>query len=119
MVGADIPDFQTMATDEDMAISFYKTGDAQDLAAKLSAVLESPELQHRMYAQNLSAAVRMTMPNVVRRYIRWFALAERKRALAAMPELQPVRRWSFTGWRSSALSLSGEGSRPETSVEAD
>jgi glycosyltransferase involved in cell wall biosynthesis len=94
MVCADLADFRTMATDEEMAINFYKTGDAADLADKLAEVLESPELQHSMAEQNFSAAVRMTMPNVVRNYLRWFELAERKRALGSTSELQSFRHWS-------------------------
>ncbi|MGB7584348.1 MAG: glycosyltransferase [Terriglobales bacterium] len=93
MVCAGLADFRSMAADEEMAISFYKTGDAVDLADKLAGLLESPERQRHMAEQNFSAAVRMTMPNVVRNYLRWFELAERKRALGST-ELQTFRRWS-------------------------
>src|SRR5580698_9927558 len=86
MVCADLADFRTMATDEEMAINFYKTGDAADLADKLAEVLESPELQHSMAEQNFSAAVRMTMPNVVRNSLRWFERAKPKRALGSTSE---------------------------------
>jgi flavorubredoxin len=34
-----------------------------------------------MAAHNFSAAVRMTMPNVVRQYLRWFQLEQCKRTL--------------------------------------
>jgi len=88
-----------MARDEEMAMNFYRTGSAQDLADRLVEVLESDELQRRMAAQNFAAAVRMTMPSVVRHYLRWFALAERKRALGAIAELQSFRSWSRTNWR--------------------
>lgn len=108
MVCADLDDFRTMAADEDMAIGFYKTGDALDLADQLTTVLQSPELQRRMSEQNFSAAMRMTMPSVVRRYLRWFALAERKRALGSQAELQSFRRWSRRTWRSSGLRLSSD-----------
>jgi glycosyltransferase involved in cell wall biosynthesis len=119
MVCADLPDFRTMAADEDMAASFYKTGDAPDLACKLADVLESPELQQQMAAQNFSAAVRMTMPSVVRRYLRWFALAERKRALASWSEPQPASRWQFRTWRSPSLSLPSDGSQAGTSIAGE
>jgi glycosyltransferase involved in cell wall biosynthesis len=121
MVSADLSDFRTMVADEDMASSFYKTGDAQDLACKLVEVLESHDLQRRMATQNFSAAVRMTMPSIVRRYLRWFALAERKRALASWPEPQPTSCWQFKTWRTSSLSLPSEGSQAGTSIagEAD
>ena len=116
MVCADIPDFRTMAADEEMAISFYKTGDAADLADKLAGVLESLENQRRMAEQNFSAAVRMTMPNVVRHYLRWFELAERKRALGSTSEVQTFRRWSR-----DRLHLSGSSSHPTaaTAPEAE
>ena len=81
IVSADLKDFREMAADEKMAISFYKTGDAVDLAQHLAALLESPEDQRQASAQNYSAAIRMTMPNVVRHYLRWFELGRRKRAL--------------------------------------
>jgi glycosyltransferase involved in cell wall biosynthesis len=93
IVCADIPDFRIMASDEEMAISFYKTGDAADLADKLVDLLVSAERQREMAEQNLSAAVRMTMPAVVRNYMRWFELAKRKRVMG--PFLEP----SFLRWR--------------------
>jgi hypothetical protein len=81
IVSADLPDFRDMAANEDMAISFYRTGDAADLAAQLIGLLESPQDQRRAAEQNYSAAIRMTMPNVVRHYIRWFELDRRRRTL--------------------------------------
>ena len=81
IVSADLKDFREMAVDEKMAISFYKTGDAVDLAHHLAALLESIEDQRQASAQNYSAAIRMTMPNVVRHYLRWFELGRRKQAL--------------------------------------
>ena len=101
MVCADLPDFRTMVADEEMAASFYEKGNAGDLADKLSEILLSPELQRRMSEQNFSAAVRMTMPSVVRHYLRWFAIAERKRALGSLTEVQSFRNWSRTNWRYS------------------
>jgi hypothetical protein len=64
-----------------MAISFYKTGDAVDLAAQLIGLLESPKDQRRAAEQNYAAAIRMTMPHVVRHYLRWFELERRQRTL--------------------------------------
>lgn len=80
IVSADLPDFRSMAADENMAIRFYKTGDAADLASQLIALLESSEEQRRAAEQNHAAALRMTMPNVVRQYLRWFELARRKQS---------------------------------------
>src|ERR1700751_1655139 len=79
IVCADIPDFREMAVDEDMAIRFYKVGDAANLAAQLIAILESPQLQRQMSEHNFQAGTRMTMTNVVANYLRWFGLHKCKR----------------------------------------
>jgi glycosyltransferase involved in cell wall biosynthesis len=116
MVCADLADFRTMAADEEMAISFYKTGNAADLADKLAEVLKSPDLQRQMAEQNFSAAVRMTMPNVVRNYLRWFELAERRQALGAASEFQTFRRWSRKTLRSSGLRFFSSSTSPSVTT---
>jgi glycosyltransferase involved in cell wall biosynthesis len=94
IVCADVPDFVGMAEDEDMDISFYRTGDAGDLAEKLTAILLSPETQRRMSEHNYEAGVQMSMGAVVRNYLRWFELHQHKRALAAEAEVAPrLRAW--------------------------
>lgn len=93
IVSADIGDFRDMAADEDMAISFYKTGDPVDLAAQLIGILESPQEQRRAAEQNYSAAIRMTMPNVVRHYLRWFELERRKQTFSPQSSVNWFRRW--------------------------
>jgi glycosyltransferase involved in cell wall biosynthesis len=103
IVCADIADFRDMATDEDMAISFYKVGNAANLADELTAILRSPEQQRRMAEQNFSAAIQMTLPSVVRNYLRWFELNRRKKAVGSSP-LFPDER-SF--WQRFVLSRLG------------
>jgi glycosyltransferase involved in cell wall biosynthesis len=83
IVCADIADLREMAADEDMAVSFYKTGDANDLAEQLITILTSPELQRRMAEHNYAAGVRMTMSCVIRNYLRWFELQKCKKAIRA------------------------------------
>src|SRR5579872_4901409 len=85
IVCADIADFRDMAADEDMAINFYKVGDAADLAAQLTAILQSPQQQRQMSEQNFSAAIQMTLPSVVRTYLRWFELNQAKKAVGTSP----------------------------------
>jgi glycosyltransferase involved in cell wall biosynthesis len=99
IVCAGIPDFRDMAADEDMAVNFYKVGDAADLAAQLVAILESPERQRQMAEQNFSAAIHMTMPSVVRNYLRWFELKRCKKAVAASPLFpHELRFWRHSVW---------------------
>jgi glycosyltransferase involved in cell wall biosynthesis len=106
IVCADITDFRDMAADEDMAISFYKVGDAANLADQLVAILRSPEQQRRMAQHNFSAAIQMTMPSVVRNYLRWFELNKRKKevAIAASSLFPNERRF----WRRSVFPRFGE-----------
>ena len=81
IVCADIPDLRAMATDEDMAVRFYKIGNAAGLAGELITILQSPELQRSMGEGNFAAGLRITMDNVVRNYLRWFELHKRKREI--------------------------------------
>ncbi len=81
IVCADIPDFRGMVSDEDMAVRFYKIGDAHDLAGQLSAILQSPGLQRQMAHHNFAAGVEMTMTRVVDNYLRWFELNRCKREI--------------------------------------
>jgi glycosyltransferase involved in cell wall biosynthesis len=90
IVGADIPDFRDMAADEDMAVRFYKVGDAAHLASQLITVLKSQELQRSMARQNFAAGLEMTIGKVVRNYLRWFELNKYKKSLADSPEYQDI-----------------------------
>ena len=101
IVCADIEDFRCMAKDDEMAISFYRKGDAGDLADKLIELLSSPELMRQMACQNYEAGVQMSMANVVQNYLRWFELQLCKSRLAKavsgiefvsrLPRAEPVR----------------------------
>lgn len=118
LVSADISDFRDMAADEDMAISFYKTGDPVDLAAQLIGLLESRQDQRRAAQQNYSAAIRMTMPNVVRHYLRWFELEKIKRTFGSS-SANFVRRWRRQPSLRSALHGLPPSSNPGWRLSAD
>jgi glycosyltransferase involved in cell wall biosynthesis len=81
IVSADIPEFRTMASDEDMAIRFYKLGDADELAQQLITILKSEKIEREMAEHNFSSGVEMTMSNVVNNYLRWFKLNRHKQKL--------------------------------------
>ena len=78
-----------MAEDLGMAINFYRRGDASDLADKMIALLSSPQLQRDTAEQNFSVALRMTMPAVIRQYLRSF---ERKHAMKSLQAIGRFRR---------------------------
>lgn len=105
IVSSDLPEFLDMANDEAMAVDFFRRGDAQQLAYRLCALLQSPEKQREMAQQNFSAALRMTMPQIIREYLRSFDLQKRTRALA-YSKFRRFPRWAgsrsqdfrFGGW---------------------
>jgi glycosyltransferase involved in cell wall biosynthesis len=109
IIGADIEDFRDMGADEDMAIRFYKVGDATDLADQLITVLRSPELQRSMGQQNFAAGLEMTIGRVVRNYLRWFELNKYKRALLRSTENRGT-------WFRSLFSRGAAVARPEPVV---
>ena len=80
VVSAGIGEFSEMAHDEDIAMKFYRIGDAGDLADQLVTILQSPELQRSMSEQNFAAGLQMTMATVVRNYLRWFELNRYRQA---------------------------------------
>lgn len=91
IVCADIADFRCMGMDDDMAIAFYKQGDATDLADKITLVLGSPDLQRSMSEHNYQAGVQMSMANVARTYLRWFELHKLKRRMG-IPKLAQIAK---------------------------
>jgi glycosyltransferase involved in cell wall biosynthesis len=106
IVCADIPDFECMAKDDDMAISFYRKGDAVDLADKLVALLQNQELQRHMSEHNYDAGIQMSMASVVRNYLRWFELHKCKRALVGSGLLARRRNW-LRAWSARLARQSG------------
>jgi glycosyltransferase involved in cell wall biosynthesis len=93
IVSADIPDFRDMAADEGLAIDFYETGNAQSLAKQLLTVLQDPQRQRDMAEQNFSAALRMTMPQIISSYMRSFNLHQKARALEPISRFRRIPSW--------------------------
>jgi hypothetical protein len=108
VVSADLRDFRDMAADENMAISFYQAGNVTDLATQLIALLESPEKQRRAAEQNYSAAIRMTMPHVVRHYLRWFELKRHKRSFEFPTRTRLLDRFRWRSFRPPLYGLPSE-----------
>ncbi|HZR30042.1 MAG TPA: glycosyltransferase [Terriglobales bacterium] len=93
IISSDIPDFRSMAEDENLAINFYKIGDAQSMANEMLRLLRDSQMQREMAEQNFSAALRMTMPQVVRQYLRSFDLYQRSKALEPMSRFRRLPAW--------------------------
>ena len=93
IVSANIPDFREMAEDEGLALLFYETGDPVSLAERLIELLQNRELQREMAEQNFSAALRMTMPQIIRQYLRSFDLQKRAKALEPISRFRRIPAW--------------------------
>src|ERR1700686_20199 len=93
IVCADLADFRQMAQAEELAIQFYPAGNAQGLAECIADLLQNPDRQQLMATQNFSAALRMTMPNVVQKYLRHFELQQRVQTLKYVSRFRRLPRW--------------------------
>ena len=104
VVSSDLPEFMDMAQDEGMAIEFFRRGDPGDLVEKIVGVLTDKEKEHAMAEQNFSAAMRMTMPQIIRDYLRAFDVQKRSSTVHA-GRFRRFSRW--TAARQGAFNYGG------------
>lgn len=93
IVCADLADFRQMAKGEELAIDFYAPGSAEGLADCLIQLLQDSDKQRSMAMQNFAAALRMTMPNVVQKYLRHFELQQRVQTLRNVSRIRRLPNW--------------------------
>ncbi|HUR36348.1 MAG TPA: glycosyltransferase [Terriglobales bacterium] len=93
IVCADIADFREMAQDEDLAVDFYQTGDSDSLAASMTGLLQDEKRLRDMGEQNFYAALRQTMPQIMRKYLRSFDLHQRTQALRPITRFRKIPSW--------------------------
>jgi glycosyltransferase involved in cell wall biosynthesis len=93
IVSADVPDFREMCENEGLAIKFYPVGSKPELARQVIELLHSEEELHAMAEQNFSAALRMTMPQVIRQYVRSFDRYQHARSLEAVSRFRRIPSW--------------------------
>jgi glycosyltransferase involved in cell wall biosynthesis len=93
IVSSDISDFREMCENEGLAIKFHPIGDKAAMAERIIELLQSPEEQQEMAEQNFSAALRMTMPQIIRQYVRSFDRHQRARALEAVSRFRRLPAW--------------------------
>ncbi|HVJ04662.1 MAG TPA: glycosyltransferase [Candidatus Saccharimonadales bacterium] len=93
IVCADIEDFREMSLDEQLAIKFFKIGDAHSMADCIVELLESPAMQREMGEANFSAALRQTMPMIIRQYLRSFDMQHHHNALRPFSRFRRLPGW--------------------------
>ncbi len=93
IVASDIPDFRRLAEEEGLAIDFFPPGKIHELARHLTDLLQNRERQIEMAMQNVSAALRMSMPEIIRQYLRTFELRRELEQMRSISSLRKIPRW--------------------------
>jgi len=93
IVASDIPDCRQLVDEEGLAIEFYQPGNAASLADTLVDLLEKPDRQVEMALQNVSAALRTSMPEIVRQYVRTFDRQHELGMLKSLARIRNLPRW--------------------------
>jgi glycosyltransferase involved in cell wall biosynthesis len=93
MIACDIPDFRQLRDEEGIALDLFNPGNVDLLADHLVRLLDDPVRQQEMALQNFSAALRMSMPEIMREYLRTFQLQRNLDGLASMSKLRRLPRW--------------------------
>ncbi len=88
VIASSIQDFRELAEHEGISIRFFAPGDAANLAEQMLLALNSPDDLKQMAMQNYQAGVAMSMPQVVKDYIRGFRQQERIKLLQVAANLR-------------------------------
>ena len=81
VIASGIQDFRDLAEHERIAIRFFTPGDVDSLVEQMLLALNSPDDLKSMAWQNYAAGVAMSMPQVVREYIKSFRQQQRVKTL--------------------------------------
>jgi glycosyltransferase involved in cell wall biosynthesis len=104
ILASDIEDFRELAEHERVSMDFFIPNNVESLASHLVELLKSPERLALMASQNFSAALQMSMPQVIQQYIRSFDVQHRLRMLRAFSQLRSSPRWMPTrSWMARRL----------------
>ncbi len=105
VIASDISDFRQLRDEEGMAIDFFTAGDVKSLAQQLVLILQNRARRREMALQNFSAALRMSMPEIIRQYLRTFDLQRQIGSLASISRARRIPRWvplrSWVGGRAT------------------
>jgi len=88
VIASGIGDFRALAEHERIAMRFFTPGDVDSLVEQLLFTLNSPDELKAMAWRSYAAGVAMSMPQVVREYIRAFRQHDRVRTLQLAASLR-------------------------------
>ncbi|HZS99927.1 MAG TPA: glycosyltransferase [Terriglobales bacterium] len=99
ILAPDIEDFVELAQQEQVSMEFFSANSVDSMADQLVAMFRNPERLRVMAQGNFSAALQMSMPQIIREYTRSFDMHQRVRMLKSYSRLRrarngiPGRRW--------------------------
>ena len=93
IISSDIPDCRRLAQEEGLAMDFFPLGDTLQMARHIVDLLQHRDRQVEMALQNMSAALRMSMPEIIREYLRTFELRKEIEDLRALSVVRRLPRW--------------------------
>ncbi|MGD0758168.1 MAG: glycosyltransferase [Candidatus Sulfotelmatobacter sp.] len=88
VIASGIRDFRDLAEHEGIAMRFFTPADAGSLVEEILLALNSPDQLKEMAWKSYAAGVAMSMPQVVREYIRAFRQQERVKTLQLAADLR-------------------------------
>ena len=88
VIASGIRDFRDLAEHEGIAMRFFTPADTGSLVEQMLLALNSPDQLKEMAWQSYAAGVAMSMPQVVREYIRSFRQQERLKTLQLAADLR-------------------------------
>jgi glycosyltransferase involved in cell wall biosynthesis len=92
VIASGIQDFRELAEHEGIAMRFFVPGDGDSLVEQMLTLLNSPDKMKEMAWRSYAAGVAMSMPLVVREYIRTFRQQERIKILQVVAGLRRAGR---------------------------
>lgn len=93
IIASNISDFRRLSEEEGLAIELFPVGDDAALAECLIRFLGDRDRQVEMALQNTSAALRMSMPEIIRQYLQTFELRRELDLVQSLSSLRKLPRW--------------------------
>jgi glycosyltransferase involved in cell wall biosynthesis len=92
ILAPEIEDFVELAQQEMVSMEFFVPNDVDSLAQRLLDLLQNPSRLEIMAMQNFSAALQMSMPQIIRQYIHSFDMHQRVKMLRTFSRLRRSNR---------------------------
>ena len=90
VLASDLPDFRALAREEDLALEWYRAGDAASLSSALASLLDDPARRDALVRHNHASLARLSPRRTVDAYVAAFARRDPVPSIAAEPHVSGV-----------------------------